>query len=194
MEAFRRGAWDYIKKPLKAEEVLRKIRAFMDGDSASQRQRHVSLSTESVMHEQYPNIPFHVVKGVLRVRDFIAQNYSEPMSLATACKMAATSKTYFCRFFRHITGHSLRSYQNVVRVQIAERLLRDRQLSVSDVAIRLGYHDSNYFSTIYKRMTGTPPKCRKANVQCPGRIGRTRDDPDKPLEYIVHEQFPSASS
>lgn len=161
MEAFRKGAWDYIRKPLKAEEILRKIRAFMSGNMDPQHRRHVSLSDETVMNEQYPNIPFHIVKGVLKVRDFVAQNYSESLSLSAACKMAATSKTYFCRFFKNITGHSLRSYHNVVRVQMAEHLLKDRQLSVSDVAVRLGYHDSNYFSTIYKRMTGAPPKQRK---------------------------------
>jgi AraC-like DNA-binding protein len=186
MEAFRKGAWDYIRKPLKAEEIIRKIRVFMNGNLDPQHKRQASLSTETVMHEQYPNIPFHIVKGVLKVRDFVAQNYSESLSLPAACKMAATSKTYFCRFFKRVTGHSLRSYQNVVRVQMAERLLRDKELSISDVAVRLGYNDSNYFSTIYKRMTGFPPKFRKAPVQSMCRIGRTMQDIDKPLEHIVH--------
>ena len=140
------------------------------------------------MHEQYPNVPSHIAKGVLRVRDFLAQNYSDSLSLAAACKMAATSKTYFCRFFKCITGHTLRSYHNVVRVQMAEQLLRDRRLSVTDVAVRLGYHDSNYFSTIYKRMTGTPPKCRKIAVQKPGSIRQTRGYPGRTLEYVDREQ------
>lgn len=184
MEAFRQGAWDYIRKPLKAEEILRKIKIFMNEDTGPLQQLHVSLSTETVMHEHYPNIPFHIVKGVLKVRDFVAQNYSESLSLSAACKMAATSKTYFCRFFKHITGHSLRGYHNVVRVQMAERLLRDRQLSVSDVAIRLGYHDSNYFSTIYKRMTGAPPKLRKPSAQTPCGISRSaQHEDDAPVYY-----------
>lgn len=188
MEAFRKGAWDYVRKPLKAEEILQKISIFMNGNSGLRPQRHASLSAETVIQEQYPNIPPHVAEGVLKVRDFVAQNYSESLSLAAACKMAATSKTYFCRFFKRITGHSLRSYHNVVKVQMAEHLLKDRRLSVADVAIRLGYHDSNYFSTIYKRMTGTPPKCRKTAVQSTDKIGRTREYPDKALDYIEHAQ------
>ncbi len=186
MEAFRKGAWDYIKKPLKAGEVLRKIKMFMDRDDGSQRQQTSSPSMETVMHEQYPNIPFNIAKGVLRVRDFVAQNYSESLSLSAACKMAATSKTYFCRYFKHITGHSLRSYHNLVKVQMAERLLKDRSLSVADVAIRLGYHDSNYFSTIYKKMTGTPPKSRKTVVQCLGKIGELPDDSGRITDYVPH--------
>lgn len=165
MEAFRRGAWDYIKKPLKAAEILRKINILMDEEGAPQVSRQLKYLTVSAeLGEKYPNIPAHIVTGLLRVRDFVAQNYSESLSLSAACKMAATSKTYFCRFFKRITGHSLRGYQNAVRVQMAEQFLRDKRLGVSDVATRLGYHDSNYFSTVYKRMTGIPPKYRRTSV------------------------------
>ncbi len=190
MDAFREGAWDYIRKPLKAEEILRKIKVFMNGDSLPRQHQHASFSTETVIHEQYPNIPFHIVKGVLKVRDFVAQNYSESLSLTAACKMAATSKTYFCRFFKDITGHSLRSYHNLVKVRMAEHFLKDRSLSVSDVAIRLGYSDSNYFSTIYKKMTGTPPKSRKTGVQNLCKIGQTTTDGlDRAMKYALREYF-----
>jgi AraC-like DNA-binding protein len=50
-------------------------------------------------------------------------------------------------------------------MQIAEELLRDKRLSVTDVAIRLGYDDSNYFSTMYKKITGTCPRQRQASDQ-----------------------------
>jgi AraC-like DNA-binding protein/CheY-like chemotaxis protein len=156
MEAFRKGAWDYVRKPLKAEEILQKIRIFMNG--GSHLQRHTFLSTEPMRDGQYPDIPSHIVNGVLKVRDFVAENYSESLSLAAACKMAATSKTYFCRYFKHITGHSLRSYHHVIKIQIAEELLRDKRLSVADVAIKLGYGDSNYFSAVFKRITGLSPR------------------------------------
>lgn len=189
MEAFRRGAWDYLKKPLRAEEVLRRTRMLMDGESSPQRHNHTSLSTETVVHEEYPNVPAHIAKGVLRVRDFVAQNYSESLSLSAACKMAATSRTYFCRYFKRITGHSLRSYHNVVKVRMADRLLKDRSLSVADVAIRLGYHDSNYFSTIYKKMTGTPPKNRKTLVHNLSIVPGNGDRIDREFVYYGREYF-----
>jgi len=185
LEAFKKGAWDYMKKPLKATEVLGKISAFIGGGTGLQRNRSESRSTETVMHEQYPDIPFHIAKGVLKVRDFIAQNYSESLSLSEACKMAATSKTYFCRYFKDITGHSLRSYHNLVKVQIAEHFLKDRSLSVTDVAMKLGYHDSNYFSTIYKKITGTPPNSRKNAVHGIGIIGQTAQGPGNSLEQVT---------
>ncbi len=181
MEAFRKGAWDYIKKPLKAEEILKKIKMALNADDVSQKNPHEYLATEAIQDEQYPDIPSHLVNGVLKVKDFVAQNYSESLTLAAACKMAATSKTYFCRFFKHITGHSLRSYQHVVKIQMAEQLLSDKKLSVTEVAIRLGYNDSNYFSTIYKKITGTSPKYRKASDQ---NLGKNKEVSDKDQRFI----------
>ncbi len=163
IEAFRRGARDYIKRPLHAGEILEKIRILAAIDNGPQRRRHLSLSPETIRDENYPDIPSHLVEGLLRVRDFVAQNYSDPLTLAAACKMASISKTYFCRYFKNITGHSLRNYHHVVRARMAEKLLRDERLSITDVAIRLGYDDSNYFSTIYKRITGVSPRRRRAD-------------------------------
>ncbi|MBI5055731.1 MAG: DNA-binding response regulator [Nitrospirae bacterium] len=161
MEAFRRGVRDYMKTPLNAEEVLQKIKLLLNARDTSQRRRHISLSVETVPEAHYPDVPSHILNGVLKVRDFIAQNYSESLTLAGACKMASMSKTYFCRFFKDITGHSLRGYHHAVKVQKAEALLRDKDLSVMDVALKLGYSDSNYFSTVYKKTTGISPKYRK---------------------------------
>lgn len=158
IEAFRNGAKDYLKKPLNTNEILERIELLMQMRDDSQRRRHVSLSTEPIHNEDFPDIPPHLVDGMLKVRDFVSQNYSESLTLSAACKMATISKTYFCRFFKCITGHSLRSYHNIVKVHIAEELLCDKRLSIADVAIRLGYDDPNYFSTIYKKITGYSPR------------------------------------
>lgn len=163
MEAFRRGARDYIMKPLKAEEILRKIETLLTDSDGSPVCEKVSSSEETIKDEQYPGIPSHLVTGVLKVKEFVAQNYSDSLSLAAACKMAAISKTYFCRFFKCVTGHSLRSYQHAVKIQRAEQLLKDKSLSVTDVAIMVGYNDSNYFSTIYKKFTGFSPRFRRVS-------------------------------
>ncbi|HWR59643.1 MAG TPA: DNA-binding response regulator [Thermodesulfovibrionales bacterium] len=163
MEAFKRGAWDYIMKPLDAEVVLQKIEMLLTEKVGKPVPAGAASPVKTFGHEQYPGIPSHFVSGVLRVKDFVAQNYSDSLSLSAACKMAAISKTYFCRFFKCITGHSLRSYQHAVKIRMAEQLLKDRKLSVTEVAIMLGYNDSNYFSTIYKKFTGFSPRHRRAS-------------------------------
>ncbi|RJQ46493.1 MAG: DNA-binding response regulator [Nitrospiraceae bacterium] len=157
IEAFRKGARDYMKKPLNTDEILLRIRTLLKARDVSQKRQHVSLSMETVREEHFPDIPAHLLNGVLKVRDFIAQNYAESLTLEAACKMASMSRTYFCHFFKSVTGHSLNSYQHAVKIRRANELLSDKKLSIMDVALKLGYCDSNYFSTIYKKVTGTSP-------------------------------------
>lgn len=165
MEVFGKGASDYIRKPLHAEEILQKIKTLINNNEAPREQQRTFLSTETVRAEHYTNVPAHLVSGVIKVRDFISKNYSESLTLDAACRMASISRTYFCHFFKRITGHSLRSYHHVVKIRIARELLKDKRLSIQDVAQQLGYRDSNYFSTIYKRITGFSPRHRRAIVR-----------------------------
>jgi len=165
VDVFRKKSRDYITQPLETHEILEMIRILIDMNNSSTGRQHMSFPAEPVNYEQehYPDIPYHLVNGIVKVRNFVDQNYSESLTLSDACKMASTSKTYFCRFFKSITGHSLRSYQHAVKIQIAEELLKDRGLSIKEVAKHLGYTDSNYFSTVYKRFTGISPKQRQAS-------------------------------
>lgn len=154
---------DSTKRSEEAGDLLEKIRTLIDSNDGFRRHRREPREEEAVQDETYPDVPPHLVGGILRVRDFIVQHYSESLPLPAACKMASVSKTYFCRFFKSITGHSLRSYYHVVRVRRAEELLQDRRLSIREVAQRVGYDDPNYFSTIYKRISGIPPRRRQAS-------------------------------
>jgi AraC-like DNA-binding protein len=150
---------------LNDSNILHQIRAIIHTDDAHQEVRHTVLPVGSDDVSRLPNIPSHLVSGILKVRDFITQNYSESITLNDACKMASTSKTYFCRYFKSVTGHSLRNYHHVVKVKMARELLRDKRLSIADIAIQLGYNDSNYFSAIYKKMTGVSPKYHRVPSQ-----------------------------
>jgi AraC-like DNA-binding protein len=156
MKAFRKGGDRSSRRPVKPDEILEKIKAL--------------LESETVQDKGYPGIPSHAVEGILRVRDFIAQNPSEPLNLSAACRMSSLCKTYFCRYFKQVTGHCLSSYHHVVKIQKAEDLLGDKRLSIKEVAYRLGYIDSNYFSTVYKRITGISPRKRRTNVRNNGKI------------------------
>jgi YesN/AraC family two-component response regulator len=164
-DALRKGARNCINKPLNADEIIQKIKTRIRAENASQKPQQSLLPTETHEDEYFPDVPSHLANGVLKVRDYIIQNYEESITLDDACKMASTSKTYFCRFFKCATGHSLRNYHHLVKVHRAEELLRDKRLSIADVAIKLGYNDSNYFSTIYKKFKGQSPKYSRADFR-----------------------------
>jgi two-component system response regulator YesN len=48
-------------------------------------------------------------------------------------------------------------YRNIVRIDKAKLLLADQQLTVDDVAERVGFDDPKYFARVFRDLTGTTP-------------------------------------
>ncbi|MEW6115272.1 MAG: response regulator transcription factor [Nitrospirota bacterium] len=158
MRAFDAGARSYIKKPFTPQEVSSKVDKLMNIAKENQERRNLFVSTTTPDKYEDYDIPSHILQGILRVKGFIEENYTETLDLAEACKMSAISKTYFSYFFKRITGYSLKGYQNHVKVRKAESLIKEKGLPIFEVAELLGYSDSNYFSTVFKKHTGISPK------------------------------------
>lgn len=84
--------------------------------------------------------------------------YAEEM--ATLCNV---SLSYFSKSFNKVTGMSFSAYQNKLKIQRAEDLLKESQLGVSQIADSLAYDNSSYFIKLFKRQTGvTPTQYRKS--------------------------------
>lgn len=74
--------------------------------------------------------------------------------LAARCGIGAS---HLARLFRQHHGCPPLRYQHRLRLRLAERLLRDPQLTVEDVGCRCGWSDPNYFGRVFRRHAGSPP-------------------------------------
>ena len=61
------------------------------------------------------------------------------------------------RRFKQATGISPQAYLQGQRITGAKDLLRHSNLSVADIAWRLGLHDVSYFSQLFRRHSGMSP-------------------------------------
>ncbi len=65
--------------------------------------------------------------------------------------------SYLCNQFKLHSGKTLSSYINERKIDEAKRLLSEQRLSVTDTAMQLGYSTPNYFSTVFRQITGMTP-------------------------------------
>lgn len=73
--------------------------------------------------------------------------------------------TYLCRLIKQQTGVSYKNYLINLRVEAAKQMLRDRDISISDVCRKAGYANVSHFIKIFQRLTGvTPAKFRDSEV------------------------------
>ena len=97
-------------------------------------------------------------KQVSRVRGYIRANLARDIGLAELADQLSLSPHYFSMLFKHALGDSPHHYVLRERVQEGQRLLAAGRMSISEVALSLGFSDQSHFSQAFRKMTGTTPK------------------------------------
>lgn len=78
-------------------------------------------------------------------------------SIDQLAKIAALSRSVFFERFTRLVGVAPMEYLLTWRMEIARALLRDEDVSVSEVAERVGYGSTSAFSVAFSRHVGQPP-------------------------------------
>ncbi len=89
---------------------------------------------------------------------YISNHFMEPISMEELAKMAHMSVRHFSRIFRNVYNLSPNHYIIQYRLQHASNLLKNSDLTISDVSSQCGFNDSTYFTRQFKRFTGFTPR------------------------------------
>ncbi|MNE79296.1 HTH-type transcriptional activator Btr [compost metagenome] len=98
-------------------------------------------------------------KWVLKAMEDVNNHYPDPdLSLETVAERLQISGIHLRTTFKKETGQSLLDYTTEYRIEAAKRLLAETDLKIYEIAERVGYKTSQYFSQVFKRCTGFQPK------------------------------------
>ena len=93
---------------------------------------------------------------------YISDHYMEPISAADIASAAGFSPNYLSKRFREAAGIGVHEYLMFVRLQHAALDLVSTNDSITEIALRSGFSDSNYFKDAFKKKYGiTPSAYRK---------------------------------
>lgn len=106
------------------------------------------------------------------VLSFLRHHCSEDVDLnGLAHRFGYTPRT-FCRVFRDATATTPHNYLVQLRLGRAMHALRATPDSITDIAFACGFHDSNYFSSCFSKMTGFSPSEYRRLSRGPDPIDR----------------------
>lgn len=86
----------------------------------------------------------------------INNNLDKRLSVTEIAALCNMSDINLQKTFSRYAGVGVMEYFNRVKMRKATELLEEG-LSVKETALRLGFHDQNYFSTVFKRIIGFAP-------------------------------------
>jgi AraC-like DNA-binding protein len=91
------------------------------------------------------------------VAAYIEEHLAEAIPLHVLAKLVHLSPYYFCRAFKQSFGVPLHRYHVNRRIDRAKTLLAERESSVTDVALEVGFSETSSFSAAFRHTTGTTP-------------------------------------
>lgn len=89
--------------------------------------------------------------------NYIDFNLSEDLSLAYIADKLNVNKKYLSSHFRKEMGETITNYINKKRIRESLKYLGASDLAISDVALRVGMYDLNYYSRVFKQIIGMTP-------------------------------------
>src|SRR5215510_8993784 len=92
-----------------------------------------------------------------RVRDRMDREYAQPLDVEALARGANMSAGHFSREFKRAYGETPYAYLMTRRIERAMALLRDTDLSVTDVCFAVGCQSLGTFSTRFTELVGVPP-------------------------------------
>ena len=88
---------------------------------------------------------------------YINNHYTEDIAVTKLAEMECLSARQYRDVFRAAFGTSPSNYITELRITNAQKLLRETNLSVNQIAKDCGYEDPLYFSRLFRKKTGMPP-------------------------------------
>lgn len=99
------------------------------------------------------------------IKNYLDQNYKKALTLALVAGELGYSETYISHEFKKRYGVAPMKYVMNRRISQAQLLLHSTDMKVNEVAKRVGYSNSNYFITLFSKMTGMTPEKYREHVK-----------------------------
>ena len=108
--------------------------------------------------EEHRSCPESVMQRMVMVTDYIKNNLmTDDLSQKAMAQMAGISKDYFSRIFKNVAGMNYSTWLNMIRLEKATELLAQKELSLTEVAMRSGFRSIPSFNRVFHEEKGMPP-------------------------------------
>jgi AraC-like DNA-binding protein len=140
-----------VLTPCQYESVIKLLSIFA---------QHLAMVSNQVLVQQEHAEP----PVITRAKEFIRDHQGEDLSLGQVARAVNTSRYYFCKLFKRVTGLNFTDYLSRVRIERAKNLLLNPSLRISEIGFEVGFQSLTHFNRVFKRIIGQSPTQYRAQL------------------------------
>lgn len=116
----------------------------------------------ALLDEIYPKMKTDAVPiqngAIEKAIIYIENNYRESIEIEELCRICHLGRSSLFEAFKRRTGVSPINYKHNVMIQHALDMLSHTDMTVDEISQEVGFASSNYFRTVFYKLTGKTPK------------------------------------
>ncbi len=102
---------------------------------------------------------------IRKIADYIENHISQKILISDIAKYLSITPEYTSRVFKEITGQTIVTYINKLKIKKAKQYLKRGGMSIEYVASMVGIDNIGYFCRLFKKLEGISPGEYKKSVQ-----------------------------
>ena len=166
------------KVPAELAEVIGRLTAIPQTEESPLRLAYLHL----FLAHLFTNAPLETVEiGSLssvtsQVLHYVSEHFTQPLSLESTARALGVSRIHLSHIFSQQLHINFRQYINSLRIDMACRLLRGPESSISQVAWQCGYSNLRTFHRAFLTQMGMPPSQYRRRFGVPDPEGDADSD------------------
>ena len=131
--------------------ILYLINLYLGKDALALVEKHFSHEINRTYSAPFEESSMHHDEVIIEVQLWLMQNWNQNISLEKMAKYAKMSVRNFSRRFKQATSFSAQQYLVKIKLEKAQELLKQSNLSTAQIGDKVGFEDPAYFSRIFKK-------------------------------------------
>ncbi|SHS25234.1 transcriptional regulatory protein [Mycobacteroides abscessus subsp. abscessus] len=149
----------YCVDPYLLDEAMQITKQATSFNQLKDRTKYWILSMMKKIQSLKDNQP----DSIQQAKQWINANLGENITVKRIAEYVYMNPTYFCEYFKNMTGVTVLDYVTKKRLEKAKELLEVPDIKIYDISSSVGYHDAKYFSQLFKKWQGYSPSQYRDN-------------------------------
>jgi YesN/AraC family two-component response regulator len=166
LRAFRAGVRDFFRNPVNIQELQDTVTGLLKVKKLAKEKRFPFIKQRDLKTEKLiRKITKNQYIDFLNTLGYIEKNLTDDIDLENLASSACLSKYHFCRLFKKRLGITPMKFVTFMRIEKAKEIIQKDNITISAVAIHVGFNDLSSFINQFKKFTGMTPYMYKKSHQ-----------------------------